>query len=129
ARPRRVVIVPDMPKTRSGKIMRRLLGAISNNEEASDISTLANPEIVNEIRKMKSYSRTRDSENGVRKATGGGHHKFVARDRCPAPWSLPPASRSMVPNVDFFALRVDFGFNVGLEGSPEDFSVSIGTGT
>jgi hypothetical protein len=45
ARPRRVVIVPDMPKTRSGKIMRRVLAAISNNEDAGDISTLANPEI------------------------------------------------------------------------------------
>jgi acetyl-CoA synthetase len=53
ARPRRVVIVPDMPKTRSGKIMRRVLAAISNNEDAGDISTLANPEIVDEIRKMK----------------------------------------------------------------------------
>ena len=31
-----------------------LLGAISNNEDAGDISTLANPEIVDEIRKMKS---------------------------------------------------------------------------
>ena len=54
ARPRRIVIVPDMPKTRSGKIMRRVLAAISNNEDAGDISTLANPEIVDEIRKMKS---------------------------------------------------------------------------
>ncbi len=54
ARPRRIVIVTDMPKTRSGKIMRRVLGAISNNEDAGDISTLANPEIVDEIRKMKS---------------------------------------------------------------------------
>src|SRR6516162_9816653 len=54
ARPRRVMIIPDMPKTRSGKIMRRVLGAISNNEDAGDISTLANPEIVDEIRKMKS---------------------------------------------------------------------------
>jgi acetyl-CoA synthetase len=53
ARPRRIVIVPDMPKTRSGKIMRRVLAAISNNEDAGDISTLANPEIVDEIRKMK----------------------------------------------------------------------------
>jgi acetyl-CoA synthetase len=53
ARPRRVVIVPAMPKTRSGKIMRRVLGAISNNEDAGDISTLANPEIVDEIRKIK----------------------------------------------------------------------------
>jgi acetyl-CoA synthetase len=41
-----------MPKTRSGKIMRRVLGAISNKEDAGDISTLANPEIVEEIRKM-----------------------------------------------------------------------------
>ena len=54
ARPRRVMIVPDMPKTRSGKIMRGVLGAISNNEDAGDISRLANPEIVDEIRKMKS---------------------------------------------------------------------------
>jgi acetyl-CoA synthetase len=48
------MIVRDMPKTRSGKIMRRVLAAISNNEDAGDISTLANPEIVDEIRKMKS---------------------------------------------------------------------------
>ncbi len=48
-----MVIVPDMPKTRSGKIMRRVLAAISNNEDAGDISTLANPEIVDEIRKLK----------------------------------------------------------------------------
>lgn len=54
ARPRRVMIVPDMPKTRSGKIMRRVLAAISNNEDAGDISTLANPEIVEEIQQMKS---------------------------------------------------------------------------
>ena len=31
ARPKHVYIVPDMPKTRSGKIMRRVLAAISNN--------------------------------------------------------------------------------------------------
>ena len=54
ARPRRVMIVPDMPKTRSGKIMRRVLAAISNNEDAGDISTLANPEVVAEIQQMKS---------------------------------------------------------------------------
>ena len=53
ARPRRIVIVPDMPKTRSGKIMRRVLASISNNEDAGDISTLANPEIVEEIRQIK----------------------------------------------------------------------------
>src|SRR5262249_16327507 len=35
--PRHIMIVPDMPKTRSGKIMRRVLAAISNNEDAGDI--------------------------------------------------------------------------------------------
>ena len=52
ARPRNVWIVPDMPKTRSGKIMRRVLGAISNNTDVGDVMTLANPEIVAEITKM-----------------------------------------------------------------------------
>jgi acetyl-CoA synthetase len=52
ARPRNVWIVPDMPKTRSGKIMRRVLGAISNNTDVGDVMTLANPEIVVEITKM-----------------------------------------------------------------------------
>jgi acetyl-CoA synthetase len=52
ARPRKVWIVPDMPKTRSGKIMRRVLGAISNKTNIGDVMTLANPEIVEAIQKM-----------------------------------------------------------------------------
>ena len=53
ARPRTVLIVPDMPKTRSGKIMRRVLAALSNNDDVGDITTLANPDIVDAIRDMK----------------------------------------------------------------------------
>jgi acetyl-CoA synthetase len=52
AKPRKVWIVADMPKTRSGKIMRRVLGAISNKADEGDVSTLANPEIVESIKKM-----------------------------------------------------------------------------
>ena len=52
ARPAHVWIVPDMPKTRSGKIMRRVLAAISGGQEAGDVSTLANPEVVEELRQM-----------------------------------------------------------------------------
>jgi acetyl-CoA synthetase len=52
ARPRKVWIVPDMPKTRSGKIMRRVLGSISNKTNVGDVMTLANPEIVEAITKM-----------------------------------------------------------------------------
>jgi acetyl-CoA synthetase len=52
AKPRKVWIVPDMPKTRSGKIMRRVLGAISNKKDVGDVMTLANPEIVEAIQVM-----------------------------------------------------------------------------
>jgi len=50
ARPRNVRVVPDMPKTRSGKIMRRVLAAISNRTPIGDTSTLANPDVVEKIR-------------------------------------------------------------------------------
>ena len=50
ARPKRVWIVPDMPKTRSGKIMRRVIAGISNFADVGDTTTLANPEIVDDIR-------------------------------------------------------------------------------
>jgi acetyl-CoA synthetase len=52
ARPRHVYIVHDMPKTRSGKIMRRVLAALSNKGDIGDVTTLANPEIVEEIQQM-----------------------------------------------------------------------------
>ncbi len=52
ARPREVWIVNDMPKTRSGKIMRRVLASISNGRDVGDVTTLANPEIVEEIHTM-----------------------------------------------------------------------------
>ena len=52
ARPKHVYIVPDMPKTRSGKIMRRVLAAISNTMDIGDVTTLANPEVVELVRQM-----------------------------------------------------------------------------
>jgi len=52
ARPKNVYIVADMPKTRSGKIMRRVLASISNGRDIGDVSTLANPDIVADIQRM-----------------------------------------------------------------------------
>ncbi|MFP4034892.1 MAG: AMP-binding protein, partial [Desulfovermiculus sp.] len=52
AKPAHVYIVPDMPKTRSGKIMRRILASISTNQDVGDVSTLANPQVVEEIRQQ-----------------------------------------------------------------------------
>lgn len=54
ARPRKVWIVPDMPKTRSGKIMRRVLAALSVGKDPGDITTLANPDVVELIRQLVS---------------------------------------------------------------------------
>ncbi|HEV2426879.1 MAG TPA: AMP-binding protein, partial [Acidimicrobiales bacterium] len=50
ARPKSVWIVPDMPKTRSGKIMRRVIASVSNFADVGDITTLANPDVVDGIR-------------------------------------------------------------------------------
>jgi acetyl-CoA synthetase len=53
ARPRAVYIVSDMPKTRSGKIMRRVLSAISNrSKDLGDVTTLLNPDVVEQIKQM-----------------------------------------------------------------------------
>jgi len=52
AKPKGVWLVADMPKTRSGKIMRRVLASISNDRDVGDVTTLANPEIVTEIQEM-----------------------------------------------------------------------------
>ena len=52
ARPDRIYFVNELPKTRSGKIMRRILKRLFTGEELGDLSTLANPECVEEIKKV-----------------------------------------------------------------------------
>ena len=49
ARPKTVIIVPDLPKTRSGKIMRRLLRDVADGRQLGDTTTLADPDVVAEI--------------------------------------------------------------------------------
>jgi acetyl-CoA synthetase len=49
AQPEEVVFTTQLPKTRSGKIMRRLLEDIANHEPLGDTSALRNPEVVGEI--------------------------------------------------------------------------------
>ncbi|WP_247731412.1 acetate--CoA ligase [Halovivax limisalsi] len=49
ARPEAVVFTPELPKTRSGKIMRRLLEDIASGGDLGDTSTLRNPEVVEDI--------------------------------------------------------------------------------
>lgn len=56
ARPQKVYFVQDLPKTRSGKIMRRILKNLLANEEPAGLMTLVNPECVNEIKTTLSKS-------------------------------------------------------------------------
>jgi acetyl-CoA synthetase len=63
ARPKNVWVVPDMPKTRSGKIMRRVIAGISNFADVGDISTLANPDIVDEIREQVQAAKKERGED------------------------------------------------------------------
>ncbi len=60
ARPRTVVLVPDLPKTRSGKIMRRLLRDVAEGRELGDTTTLADPAVVEEIRTRAAESPQED---------------------------------------------------------------------
>ena len=62
ARPKNVWIVPDMPKTRSGKIMRRVIAGISNFTSPGDITTLANPEIVDKIKEQVQSEKIKRGE-------------------------------------------------------------------
>jgi acetyl-CoA synthetase len=61
ARPRRIIWSGDLPKTRSGKIMRRLLRDIAEGRELGDVTTLRDPDIMDEL-KQKVAERA-DSED------------------------------------------------------------------
>jgi acetyl-CoA synthetase len=52
ARPHSIVFTDELPKTRSGKIMRRLLRDVARGQELGDVTTLANAEVVEQIRGM-----------------------------------------------------------------------------
>jgi acetyl-CoA synthetase len=50
AKPKTIIFTPDLPKTRSGKIMRRLLRDVAEGRTLGDTTTLADATVVDEIR-------------------------------------------------------------------------------
>ena len=62
ARPSHVWVTQDLPKTRSGKIMRRVIAAISNFMDVGDTTTLANPEVVEEVRLEVQSAKVKSGE-------------------------------------------------------------------
>jgi acetyl-CoA synthetase len=59
AKPANIVFTPELPKTRSGKIMRRLLRDVAEERALGDVTTLADPAIVEEI-KARAAARSDD---------------------------------------------------------------------
>jgi acetyl-CoA synthetase len=60
AKPDNIIFTPDLPKTRSGKIMRRLLRDVARGDVLGDVTTLANAEIVEGIRQQAAAKPTED---------------------------------------------------------------------
>jgi len=60
AKPANIVFTPELPKTRSGKIMRRLLRDVAENRQLGDTTTLADPTVVNEIKERASAAPTEE---------------------------------------------------------------------
>ena len=49
AKPRQIMVVPELPKTRSGKIMRRLLRDVADHKELGDVTTLTDSSVMDLI--------------------------------------------------------------------------------
>ncbi|MDQ1745870.1 MAG: acetyl-CoA synthetase [Frankiaceae bacterium] len=62
AKPRQILVTPELPKTRSGKIMRRLLRDIAENRELGDVTTLLDPTVTDMIRTNLSESAGGDGD-------------------------------------------------------------------
>ncbi len=60
AKPRQIMVVQELPKTRSGKIMRRLLRDVAENREVGDVTTLADSTVMSLIQEGMSSGRTGD---------------------------------------------------------------------
>src|SRR5207245_6806697 len=62
AKPANIVFTPELPKTRSGKIMRRLLRDVAENRRLGDTTTLADPSVVEEIKHRAESEKSEDRE-------------------------------------------------------------------
>ncbi len=63
AKPRQILLTPDLPKTRSGKIMRRLLRDVAEHRELGDVTTLLDPTVVNLIDEQLKNTQAESEES------------------------------------------------------------------
>ena len=60
AKPRQILVVEELPKTRSGKIMRRLLKDVAENRDVGDVTTLADSSVMDLIKEGLGAGRSED---------------------------------------------------------------------
>jgi acetyl-CoA synthetase len=60
AKPKAIYVTPDLPKTRSGKIMRRLLRDVAEGRNLGDTTTLADANVVNELQRRATEAPAED---------------------------------------------------------------------
>ena len=89
ARPKRIVVCDDLPKTRSGKIMRRILRDIATGEDdLGDVTTLRDPDVVEDVQKQFAAERPE-------RATQRRRLRFLRRWPCVSPSAGASAPRQL----------------------------------
>ena len=106
ARPRRIIWADDLPKTRSGKIMRRLLRDIAEGRALGDVTTLRDPDVMSQLEGKINEEQNAGSLSDTREDTRG---------RCECPPSAPtlPSVGVRRPTGDLIRRR-----GGGRSGSP-----------
>ena len=97
AKPRQIMVVEELPKTRSGKIMRRLLRDIAENRELGDVTTLTDSSVMNLIKENLGPQPAQEmigvDWSGVGDEPAPRAARRSVRARAPTPRS-PPSPRS-----------------------------------
>ena len=70
ARPKRIIWADDLPKTRSGKIMRRLLRDIAEGRELGDVTTLRDPDVMKQLEETRQGAPGRGGVAASRRGKG-----------------------------------------------------------
>ena len=95
ARPKRMIWADDLPKTRSGKIMRRLLRDIAEGRELGDVTTLRDPSVMAELaQKISAAQAAGGLVTWPTRALPGPRRRFVHCMRTSKPREQPAPRRS-----------------------------------
>ena len=83
AKPRQIMLTPELPKTRSGKIMRRLLRDVADDRPLGDVTTLLDPTVVNPSRTTWARAGTTRTRHGRRPRRTSGRRVHLQHRRRP----------------------------------------------